>query len=180
MNIRITPVPRVPHQFERHLLPAEGRLICVRKHPAVMGPWVLLLIADLVLYLLADQAVIPRPGPTRLVLGVLIGVWCLALLIAIIRWLNTGYETTSHRIILITGFWWRRVTTYRGSDVLGVDLFRTPLGQVCGYGTLVLTLAVPGRRPRRVRVRFAPYPEQLYLEFIGSYLQYLKASDEDD
>jgi hypothetical protein len=44
----------------------------------------------------------------------------------------------------------------------------------------VLTLSVPGRRPRRVRARFAPYPEQLFLEAVGMYLGYLKGDDPDD
>ena len=180
MNFRVAAPPRVPAQFHRHLLPSERALVCVRRHPAVIAPCLLLLIADVVLFVLAANEAIPRPGPTRLVLGVLIPVWCVALLFAITGWLTTGHELTSHRIILIKGWWWRRVVSYRGSDILGIDLVRSPLARICGYGTLVLTLSVPGRRPLRRRARFAPYPEQLYLEALGLYLPYLKGDPDDE
>jgi hypothetical protein len=46
--------------------------------------------------------------------------------------------------------------------VTGLTLQRTVPGRLLGYGTLIVTS--PGRRQAFRKVRYLPYPEQLYLE----------------
>jgi len=49
--------------------------------------------------------------------------------------------------------------------VTGLTLRRTVLGRLLGYGTLIVTS--PGQRRAFRKVRYLPYPEQLYLEISG-------------
>ena len=49
--------------------------------------------------------------------------------------------------------------------VTGLTLQRTVLGRLFGYGTLIVTSA-SRHQPFR-KVRYVPYPEQLYLEISG-------------
>ena len=49
--------------------------------------------------------------------------------------------------------------------VTGLTLQRTVLGRLLGYGTLIV--ASRSRRQALRKVRYLPYPEQLYLEISG-------------
>ena len=60
----------------------------------------------------------------------------------------------------------RRTATARPLDqVTGLTLQRTVLGRLLGYGTLIVIS--PSRRQAFRKVRYLPYPEQLYLEISG-------------
>lgn len=144
-----------------------------------MLPITLVTVADVVLFVLAWRSVIPHPGPTKLILGVLIPVCCLALFLTIWGWLDSGYSLGTKRILRTSGVGWRRAFSYRASDVVGVDLVRSPLARLFGYGTLVVTLST-GARWRRVRLRYCPYPDQMYLEMLGLYTLFGVADERDD
>jgi hypothetical protein len=51
------------------------------------------------------------------------------------------------------------------AEIRGVDLRRSPLGRLVGYGTFVIKSSVPGSEV--VKLRHVPYPEQVYLELHG-------------
>ena len=58
--------------------------------------------------------------------------------------------------------------------VTGLTLQRTVLGRLLGYGTLIV--ASRSRRQAFRKVRYLPYPEQLYLEISGL----LEPEEQDD
>jgi hypothetical protein len=68
-------------------------------------------------------------------------------------------------MMLIHGLLSRTVAAVPMDKVTGLTLQRTVLGRLLGYGTLIV--ASPGRRQAFRKVRYLPYPEQLYLEISG-------------
>jgi uncharacterized membrane protein YdbT with pleckstrin-like domain len=68
-------------------------------------------------------------------------------------------------MLLIHGLLSRTAAAMPMDKVTGLTLQRTVLGRLLGYGTLIV--ASPGRRQAFRKVRYLPYPEQLYLEISG-------------
>ena len=67
--------------------------------------------------------------------------------------------------MLIGGLLRRTAAAAPLDQVTGLTLQRTVLGRLLGYGTLIVTS--PSRRQAFRKVRYLPYPEQLYLEISG-------------
>ena len=65
-------------------------------------------------------------------------------------------------MVLIGGLASRTAAAMPLDKVTGLTLQRTVPGRLLGYGTLIV--ASPGRRQAFRKVRYLPYPEQLYLE----------------
>jgi hypothetical protein len=57
------------------------------------------------------------------------------------------------------------VTEIPLSEATGLSFIRTMPGRLLGYGTF--RVKQPGSRWRVRKIRFLPYPEQLYLELSG-------------
>ena len=67
--------------------------------------------------------------------------------------------------MLIHGLFSRTVAAMPMDKVTGLHASAHSPGPLLGYGTL--TVASPGRRQAFRKVRYLPYPEQLYLEISG-------------
>ena len=67
--------------------------------------------------------------------------------------------------MLIGGLLRRTATAMPLDQVTGLTLQRTVLGRLLGYGTLIVISS--SRRQAFRKVRYLPYPEQLYLEISG-------------
>ena len=67
--------------------------------------------------------------------------------------------------MLIGGLLRRTAAATPLDQVTGLTLQRTVLGRLLGYGTLIVIS--PSRRQAFRKVRYLPYPEQLYLEISG-------------
>ena len=80
-------------------------------------------------------------------------------------WPVTYLAVTDGRMVLIGGLLRRTAAATPLDQVTGLTLQRTVLGRLLGYGTLIVTS--PSRRQAFRRVRYLPYPEQLYLEISG-------------
>jgi hypothetical protein len=65
-------------------------------------------------------------------------------------------------MVVIGGLASRTAAAMSLDKVTGLTLQRTVLGRLLGYGTLIV--ALHGRRQASSKVRYVPYPEQLYLE----------------
>ena len=72
---------------------------------------------------------------------------------------------TDKRMVLTGGLLIRTAAFMPLEKVTGLTLQRTVLGRLFGYGTLIVTSA-SRHQPFR-KVRYLPYPEQLYLEISG-------------
>ena len=77
----------------------------------------------------------------------------------------TCLAVTDKRMVVIGGLASRTVAAIPWEKVTGLTLQRTALGRLLGYGTLIVDS--PGRRQAFRKIRYVPYPEQLYLEIVS-------------
>ena len=147
----------VPASVNRYLLPRERTVITVRRHPATLIPHLVMAAGGLLAARrLAGRSA--RPGIAR-------GADLLFPLYFLYRgaaWPTTYLAVTSERIMLIHGVLTRTAAATLLQNATGLTLRRTVPGRLLGYGTLIVDC--PGRRPVLRKVRYVPYPEQLYLE----------------
>lgn len=150
----------LPTSVDRYLLPDERSVIAVRMHPAVLaGPLVLACGGLVAVRKLSVRS--PRPD---IVWGgyLLVPMYFLRCLAA---WPVSYLIVTDKRMVLTGGLLIRTAAFMPLEKVTGLTLQRTVLGRLFGYGTLIVTSA-SRHQPFR-KVRYLPYPEQLYLEISG-------------
>ena len=144
----------------RYLLTNEYPNITIRLHPAVLaGPSVLASVGLAAAWKLAGRSVRP---------GVAWGAGLLMLSYALRQaaaWPVTYLTVTHDRMVLISGLASRTAAAVALDKVTGLTLRRSVLGRILGYGTLVVSF--PGRRQALGKIRYVPYPEQIYLEISG-------------
>jgi hypothetical protein len=147
----------LPASVNRLLLPHERSVLTVRMHPAALaGPLVLACGG-----LAAARNLTSRSARPDMIWGA-----CLVLPLHFLRrlaaWPVSYVAVTDKRIMVIGGLASRTAAAMPVDKVTGLMLQRTVPGRLLGYGTLVVTS--PGRRQAFRKVRYLPYPEQLYLE----------------
>jgi hypothetical protein len=145
---------------DRYLLPDERSVITVRIHPAALaGPLVLACGGLVAARKLTGRS--PRPD---IVWGgyLLVPLYFLRRLAA---WPVSFLIVTDKRMVFTGGLLIRTAAFIPLEKVTGLTLQRTVLGRLLGYGTLIVTSA-SRHQPFR-KVRYLPYPEQLYLEISG-------------
>ena len=150
----------LPTSVDRYLLPDERSVIAVRMHPAALaGPLVLACGGLVAVRRLSFRS--PRPD---IVWGgyLLVPMYFLRRLAA---WPVSYLIVTDKRMVLTGGLLIRTAAFLPLEKVTGLTLQRTVLGRLFGYGTLIVTSA-SRHQPFR-KVRYLPYPEQLYLEISG-------------
>ena len=149
-----------PASVNRYLLPQEHSCITVRMHPAVLAGHLIRASGGLV----AARKLASRSGRPDIVWGAY-----LFLLLDVLRrvtgWPVTYFVVTSERMLLIRGPFSRTVTAMPLDKAMGLKLRRTIAGRLLGYGSLIVVS--PDRRQAFRKVRYLPYPEQLYLEISG-------------
>ncbi len=141
---------------DKYLMSYEGRVIAVRKHPAVLLPALAVAVVGLVLCAVA---------------GVVTGFWLVwllwlaalgYLLWRILVWSIEFFLVTEHRVMVIRGVFNRDVGMMPLGKVTDITLERSLLGRTLGYGEFILETG--GQKQQFNKVNFMPYPEQLYLE----------------
>lgn len=147
-----------PASVNRYLLPQERSVITVRRHPAALAGSGIVASGGLV----AAWKLARRSDRPDIVWGA-----SLPLLLDCARrlaaWPGTYLVVTSERLLIIRGSLTRTVTSISLDEVQGLRLQRTVLGRMLGYGSLT-AISAAGRRRVFRKVRYVPYPEQLYLE----------------
>jgi hypothetical protein len=149
-----------PTSVDRYLLPYERSVIAVRMHPATLT-WPLILAGG---GLLAARKLTGRSTRPDVVWGAHL-LLPLYLLYRVAAWPVTYLAVTSGRMVLIRGPLSSTAAAVSLDKVTGLTLQRTVLGRLLGYGTLIADCS--GRRQAFRKVRYVPYPEQLYLEISG-------------
>ncbi|GLZ07111.1 membrane protein [Actinomadura sp. NBRC 104412] len=144
---------------DKYLMSHEGRVIAVRRHPAVLLPPLLAVVGGLVLCGFVAT------------LGNLMWIWWLWLVTIgylvwkVIAWSVEFFLVTEHRVMVISGVLNRNVAMMPLSKVTDIALERSLGGRLLGYGEFVMESA--GQKQALRNVGFMPYPEQLYLEVSG-------------
>jgi hypothetical protein len=175
MGIRVVPQAG-PKEVCRHLEPTEPEVITVRKHPVRLMLGFLPLVLVLIDYVLRATGAVHGNAQARRILIILIAPCFLLAVVSVAAWLRGWVVITSQRLLIFG--WWRigHVTQMPITAADQLAFIRTLPGRLFGYGTF--RLKRPGSRWRVIKVRFLPYPEQLYLETIG--LVFRESSPDDD
>ena len=167
--------PRSPVAVNKYLLPREVQVATVRQHPAVLiGPSALTLAGLLLAGVLS--ATYAR-GLISEIMWIAWGVMFLWLGWKVVNWSVDYFVVTSERLLLATGFLTRKVNMMPLTKVTDMSFQRTFPGRLLGYGEFIVESA--GQDQALRRVRFIPYPEQLYLLICGMLFP-SSADDEDD
>ncbi|MFC4050945.1 PH domain-containing protein [Actinomadura syzygii] len=141
---------------DKYLMSHEGRVIAVRRHPAVLLLPVGIVVAGLV-----------ACGAVSAVSGIIWIWWVWLVTIAylvwkVIAWSIEFFLVTEHRVMVVMGVLNRTVAMMPVAKVTDIALNRSVGGRIMGYGEFVMESA--GQKQALRNVGFMPYPEQLYLE----------------
>ena len=167
--------PRSPVAVNKYLLPREVQVATVRQHPAVLiGPSALTLGGLLIAGVLSATY---AHGLINDIMWIGWGLLFLWLAWKAVNWSVDYFVVTSERLLLATGFLTRKVNMMPLTKVTDMSFQRTFPGRLLGYGEFIVESA--GQDQALRRVRFIPYPEQLYLLICGMLFP-SSADDEDD
>ncbi len=166
MRLR-TPGDTAPASASRYLLPDEHRVITVRAHPAILlGPVSLALAGLVVAGLLSSIA--DGNGAALGLIWMTCGILLLRLIWRVVNWSVDYFVVTSERLLLITGLLSRTVSSMPLSKITNMNLRRSAMGRLLGYGEFVVEAA--GEDHALAVMAFIPFPEELYLEVLAVWL----------
>ena len=155
----------VPASVNKYLLPHERQVISVHEHPAVLIGPIFLVLVGLGLAGWLSNSVAHGNSTAILVIWGLWGILVLWLGFKIWDWLVHYFVVTSQRLVLVQGVIIRKVNMMPLTKVTDMSFQRSTFGRILGYGEFIVESA--GQDQALSRVRFIPYPEQLYLEVCG-------------
>jgi uncharacterized membrane protein YdbT with pleckstrin-like domain len=158
----ISPGASPPADVDKYLLPHEQQVITVRKHPAVLLAPVVWAGGGLILAVVLSDTFLKDQRTLFLLVWLAWGLVFLRFLWQAFNWAVDYFIVTSHRFILTSGVFNRKVAMMPLAKVTDMTFQRSFLGRVFGYGTFILESA--GQDQALSKVDFIPYPEQLYLE----------------
>ncbi len=173
----ISPGANPPADVDRYLLPHEQEVITVRKHPAVLLAPVAWAVVGLVVAAVLSDTLLRHESALTWIIWAAWGLVFLRLLWAALNWAVDYFVVTSHRFILTSGLFNRKVAMMPLVKVTDMTFQRTFLGRILGYGTFILESA--GQDQALSTVDYIPYPEQLYLEVCSLIFKPLKDDGDD-
>lgn len=166
MDFRIIPDEATPWEVYRYLLPTEMSVIAVRRHPFILFPPLFLLAVNVAALALAVLRVIPGGISVSVALGIALPILGYILYRRMHAWFDTWFTITPSRIMLVNWPWKRPLVVIPIDQASDMIYSRTLVpGRLVGYGSLYIKN--PGTRGRMLKIRYLPYPEQLYLEVSG-------------
>jgi hypothetical protein len=165
MGIRVVPEPAVPNEVARHLEPDERRVITVRRHPVLPTLGFLPLLLVLADYLLRAAGQVHGSAHAKFILLILLAPTGILAAYSIVAWLVSYVVVTQRRILVLGGWRVTHLTEIPLSEATALSFIRTVPGRLLGYGTF--RVKRPDSRWGVRRIRFLPYPEQLYIEVCG-------------
>jgi uncharacterized membrane protein YdbT with pleckstrin-like domain len=158
----ISPGASPPADVDRYLLPHEQEVITVRKHPAVLLAPIAWAAIGLILAAVLSDTLLRHDSGLTWIIWAIWGLVFLRFLWAALNWAVDYFVVTSHRFILTSGLFSRKVAMMPLAKVTDMTFQRSFLGRMLGYGTFILESA--GQDQALSTVDHIPYPEQLYLE----------------
>ena len=162
---RITYAPQLPARaVDKYLMPTERVVTAVRMHPAAIIRPVLWILGGAVLAgLLAGAA--HGNGGLVLAIWLLWGVlfvwqgWKIAI------WWRRYFVVTENRLMLVTSLVFTDVAMMPLAKVTDLRLSESIVGRMLRYGEFIVESA--GQEQALSRVRFVPYPSQIYQEILS-------------
>jgi hypothetical protein len=146
----------------RYLLPHERLLLSAHPHPATLLQPVTIALGGILAATVA--IVVPHDsGLARILAWALALFLVLRLMLLVASWGVQFVALTSTRLMLISGAFNTRVTSFDVQDLRYCTFERSFGGRLLGYGAIVFDAA--GRN--RTLVEFLPYSEQIYLIIYG-------------
>jgi hypothetical protein len=165
-DFRVIRVETVPAEVYRYLLPNERRVITVRRHPVVLAPALGLLMVNVTAFALSAADVIQ--GGTALLagLGILFPASCYIFYRTKRAWCRAYIVATTARIMLVNLVWKHPLLVIPLDEAYDMTyVYTRPFGWLIGYGSFVFKKSETLRRT--LKLRYLPYPEQLYIEVAG-------------
>jgi len=165
--------------INRYLLPNERATLVFRQHPAiVIEPAAIALGSMVAASIVSATGASNKYGAESLVWILAVFLLCRAAYLAGL-WSGQYWAITNARLVTVTGFFTRSVTSYELNDLRYCAFERTFGGRLLGYGTIVFNAG----RLNRTLIDFLPYPDRIYLEIYGMLSPELAAAnsfDDDD
>jgi hypothetical protein len=152
---RLTPGDFAPPDVQRYLLPHEQQNITIRRHPSILLPPIASAVGGAVVSGVMHTALHDQQLLLRLIQA-LSALLCVELLRAFIRWRHGYIVITSHRLIICSGLYGRRVDTISLESLEEIAFRKSASGHLLGYGTLLIH--------GRPFLDYIPFPEHVYLE----------------
>lgn len=152
---------RVPAAVSNILLPHEHEVLILRHHPALLLTPLAITIGGL--FAAGGVTGILRAVPVAVTI-----VWLLwfgtvgYLLLRTLDWTINRLLVTDKRIMYLSGVITRRVVVSPLKKVTDLNLSRSWLGELLGYGTIVLETSGQFRQLRNVA--YVPQPERVFID----------------
>lgn len=163
--IRVVP-EFIPVDVDRYLLPGEVHIVTVRRHPVVLAPAFFLLVANAAAFVLSALGVISGGAAVLAVLGILIPLSSYILYRSRRLWSRAYVVITRARIMLVNLRRRHSLVVIPLTETSDMTLTRIrPFGRGVGCGSFLIKNA--GFQGRPLKIRYLPYPDQLYLEVSG-------------
>ena len=156
----ISPGANPPADVDRYLLPHEQEVITVRKHPAVLLAPVAWAVIGVVVAAVLSDTLLRHASALIWIVWAIWGLVFLRFLWAALNWSVDYFVVTSHRFILTSGLFSRKVAMMPLVKVTDMTFQRSALGRLLGYGTFILESA--GQDQALSTVDYIPYPCLLY------------------
>lgn len=157
--------PAGPASVNKYLLPNEQQVITVRRHPAVLIGPSMLALAGLLAAGVLSATILHTNGALAAVIWLAWLVLFVNLIWKAVNWAVDFFVVTSHRILLTSGVFTRKVAMMPLTKVTDMSFQRSFAGRMLGYGEFIVESA--GQDQALRNIDHIPYPEQLYLEVCG-------------
>lgn len=152
-----------PRDPDEYLLSSERRVIRLRRHWAVMLPYLVQTVLALVIAFTLSYFISGSGTYVWLVQNVL---WYAALFVLLrftfhlVEWWVERIVVTDKRFMLTTGIFTTKVAMMPVSKITDMTYERSLIGRMLGYGTMILESA--GQIQALNRIEFLPRPEEVF------------------
>jgi hypothetical protein len=159
---RLITVRKTPGMVDAYLMPSEHVVIRLRMHPMAIIVPALLIVGGLI----GVGILIGITGSTGLH-KVIWFLWFVLLVWQgwkIVNWWRRYFVVTENRLMLVSGVFDRDVGMMPLTKVTDMRMHETAVGRMFRYAEFIVESA--GQEQALSRIRFVPYPVQIYQEIL--------------
>jgi len=144
----------------RYLLPGERQVVTLTKHPIVLVTPIWLVLVGLAVAGWLSNSVVHGNNTGLEIIWILSGLLLAWLGWKVFEWSISYDIITTQRVLVVRGVLKRRFAMIPLPEVTDIQVRRSALGRVLGYGEIIVESA---GQPR-IAQNFIPYPEQIFAE----------------
>jgi membrane protein YdbS with pleckstrin-like domain len=164
----IEPQSAGPVDVSRYLLPHELQAITVRQHPAILAGPIMTAVAGLAAAAIVALAASPSQNALSVAVWIAAGLLVLRAAVRVASRQVDYFVVTSHRIMMLTGVFTRRMASIPLLRVNDISYHRSPVGRRLGFGELHVRY---GARDQVLqRIQYIADPERIYQEIRQLFL----------